>query len=144
MKCSFFHPGMKFHPCLSSRDEISRVNTLLDKIYFCFAVMKIFKHAIKNRLWHRCFQVSFAKFLRIPFFTEHFWATASKQVTVPLQGLQTAKPLISSCRRTGKTILSNYWQNPKITATAHYFIIILIIIITIITFITIVKCTFTV
>ena len=99
---------------------------------------------LKNRLWHRCFQVSFAKFLRIPFFTEHFWATASKQVTVPLQGLQTAKPLISSCRRTGKTILSNYWQNPKITATAHYFIIILIIIITIITFITIVKCIFTI
>ena len=36
MKClhvffSFFHPGMKFHPCLSSRDEISsrqeRVNS---------------------------------------------------------------------------------------------------------------------
>ena len=99
---------------------------------------------LKNRLWHRCFQVSFAKFLRIPFFTEHFWATASKQVTVPLQGLQTAKPLISSCRRTGKTILSNYWQNPKLTATAHYFIIILIITITIITFITIAKCIFTI
>ena len=29
--------------------------------------------------------------------------------------------LISSCRRTGETILSNYWQSPKITATVHYF-----------------------
>ena len=25
----------------------------------------------KKRLWHRCFLVSFAKFLRTPFFTEH-------------------------------------------------------------------------
>ena len=24
-------------------------------------------------LWHRCFPVNFAKFLRTPFFTEHFW-----------------------------------------------------------------------
>ena len=56
------------------------------------------------------------------FFKEHLWATASKQVTVPLQCLQTTISLISSCRRTGETILSNYWQNPKITAaTVHYF-----------------------
>ena len=27
---------------------------------------------LKNRLWHRCFPVNFAKFLRIPFLTEHF------------------------------------------------------------------------
>ena len=47
--------------------------------------------------------------------------TASKQVTVPLQCLQTVKLLISSCRRTDETILSNYWQNPKITAAVHYF-----------------------
>ena len=26
---------------------------------------------LKNRLWHRCFHVSFAKFLRILFLTEH-------------------------------------------------------------------------
>ena len=25
----------------------------------------------QKRLWHRCFPVNFAKFLRIPFFTEH-------------------------------------------------------------------------
>ena len=25
----------------------------------------------KKRLWHRCFPVNFAKFLRTPFFTEH-------------------------------------------------------------------------
>ena len=54
------------------------------------------------------------------FFTEHFWATASKQVTVSLQCLQTAKSLISSCTRTGETVLSNYWQNPKMTANSHH------------------------
>ena len=26
---------------------------------------------VKNRLWHRCFLVNFAKFLRTPFLTEH-------------------------------------------------------------------------
>ena len=24
-------------------------------------------------VWHRCFPVNFAKFLRTPFFTEHLW-----------------------------------------------------------------------
>ena len=27
----------------------------------------------KTRLWHRCFPVSSAKFLRTPFFIEHLW-----------------------------------------------------------------------
>ena len=28
---------------------------------------------LKQRLWHRCFPMNFAKFLRTPFLTEHFW-----------------------------------------------------------------------
>ena len=32
----------------------------------------------KRRLWHRCFPVNFAKFLRTLFLTEHLWATASE------------------------------------------------------------------
>ena len=84
------------------------------------------------------FFCEFCEISKNTFFTEHLWATASEQVTVSLQCLQMAK------WRTGETILSNYWQKPKITATVHYFIIILIIIITITTFITIVKCTFTI
>ena len=28
---------------------------------------------LKKRLWHRCFPVNFAKFLRSPFFIEHLW-----------------------------------------------------------------------
>ena len=27
----------------------------------------------KKRLWHRCFTVNFAKFLRTPFFIKHLW-----------------------------------------------------------------------
>ena len=32
---------------------------------------------LKKSLWHRCFPVNFAKFIRTPFFTEHLWATGS-------------------------------------------------------------------
>ena len=28
---------------------------------------------LKKALWHRCFPVSFVKFLRIPFYIEHLW-----------------------------------------------------------------------
>ena len=28
---------------------------------------------LKKRLWHRCFPVNFAKFLRTPFIIEHLW-----------------------------------------------------------------------
>ena len=28
---------------------------------------------LKKRLWHRCFPVNCAKFLRTPFLTEHLW-----------------------------------------------------------------------
>ena len=38
------------------------------------SVKKVFLEILlKNRLWHRCFPVNFAKFLRTPFFTEHLW-----------------------------------------------------------------------
>ena len=33
---------------------------------------------LKNRLWHKCFSVNFAKFLGPTFFIEHIWATARK------------------------------------------------------------------
>ena len=28
---------------------------------------------LKKRLWHMCFPMNFAKFLRTPFLTEHLW-----------------------------------------------------------------------
>ena len=33
----------------------------------------LFFNKLKKRLWHRCFLVSFVKFLRAPLFTEHLW-----------------------------------------------------------------------
>ena len=36
---------------------------------------------LKKRLWHRCFPVNFAAFLRTPFFTEHLRMTASAFMT---------------------------------------------------------------
>ena len=33
---------------------------------------------LKRRLWHRCFPVNFAKFLRTPFCTDHLWTIASE------------------------------------------------------------------
>ena len=41
-----------------------------------FNKVEIFKSSLfllKKRLWHRCFPVNFAKFLRTPFFTEQLW-----------------------------------------------------------------------
>ena len=35
---------------------------------------------LKQRLWHMCFPVNFAKFLRTPFFIEHVGATASSLI----------------------------------------------------------------
>ena len=37
---------------------------------------------IKKRLWHRCFPLNVAKFLRTPFLTEHLWATAAETSSV--------------------------------------------------------------
>ena len=35
---------------------------------------------LKKRLWHRCFPVNFAKFLRTPFFIEHPWFNFRNQL----------------------------------------------------------------
>ena len=37
---------------------------------------------LKKGLWHRCFPVDFAKFLRTPFFTEHLQTTASVHINI--------------------------------------------------------------
>ena len=39
---------------------------------------------LKKRLWHRCFPVNFAKFLKTPFFTEHLWWLLLKHYLVLL------------------------------------------------------------
>ena len=37
---------------------------------------------LKKRLWHRCFSVNFAKFLRTPFLTEHLrWLLLNSEIS---------------------------------------------------------------
>ena len=80
----------------------------LDKIYFCFTIIELFKHSIKKEALAQMFSYELCEISKDTNFTEHLRVTTSKQVTVPLQCLQTAKSLINSYRRTGETILSNY------------------------------------
>ena len=54
----------------------------LDKIYFCFAKIKLFKHTIKKETVAQVFSFEFCEISKNSFFTEHLWATASEQVTV--------------------------------------------------------------
>ena len=43
---------------------------------------------LKKRLWHRCFPVNFAKFLRTPFFTKHFrWRLLSCILSIDVNSL---------------------------------------------------------
>ena len=108
----FFRVQVFQGPGFQGRGPGSRVRVqaleVTDKIYFCFAIIKLFKHSIKKEALTQMFSCEFCEISKNTFFTEHLWVTASRQVTVPLQCLQTAKSLISSCRRTGETILSNY------------------------------------
>ena len=54
---------------------------------------------LKKRLWHRCFPVNFAKFLRTPFFTEHLQTTApafpgETSKTYPKSGIRDPELLV--------------------------------------------------
>ena len=40
---------------------------------------------LKKRLWHKCFPVNFAKFLRTPFLTEHFQWLLLQITNIPFQ-----------------------------------------------------------
>ena len=40
---------------------------------------------LKKNLWHMCFRVNFAKFLRIPFLTEHHWWLLLSKMWLVLQ-----------------------------------------------------------
>ena len=37
---------------------------------------------IKKRLWHRCFPMNVAKFLRTPFYIEHLWRLLQKRMKI--------------------------------------------------------------
>ena len=53
---------------------------------------------LKKRLWHRCFPVNFAKFIRTPFFIEHFWTTASEPGETSHMSEISAEQCISLCK----------------------------------------------
>ena len=77
----------------------------LDKIYFCFVKIKLFKHTFKKETLAQVFPCEFCKFSKNAFYRtswgDCFWTSNS----VPLQCLQMAKLLISSSKRTGETFL---------------------------------------
>ena len=67
-----------------SRDRSSRPEVFCKKCVFRNFAKFTGKHlcqrlffnkvaGVKKSLWHRCFHVNFAKFLRTPFFTEYLW-----------------------------------------------------------------------
>ena len=67
-----------FSSDISSRPEVFYKNSNLENFakftrnHLCqnFVFSKVASILLKKRLWHRCFSVNFAKFLRTPFFIE--------------------------------------------------------------------------
>ena len=58
-------------------------NTCAQNLYFNkFAGLRP-ATLLKTRLWHRCCPENFAKFLRTPFFIEHFWWRAASSAPCP-------------------------------------------------------------
>ena len=64
------------------RDNMTKINQLESsrpEVFYKKGVLKNFTKftrpatLFKKRLWHRCFPVKFAKFLRTTFFIEHLW-----------------------------------------------------------------------
>ena len=76
----FTHNFSKYSKCRSSRPEVFYRNGVLRNFakftekHLCqsFFFNKV-ATLLKKRIWHRCFPVNFAKFLRTPFFTEILW-----------------------------------------------------------------------
>ena len=79
---------------------------------------------LEKRLWHRCFPVIFAKFLRIPFFKEHLWWLLLQKHLLSLTVIfvQKIKGInwfrseiddlkVNSCRFGNLSIFSNSYKN---------------------------------
>ena len=70
---------------------------------FCYSLFfsnaASLRHATlsKRRLWHRCFPVNFAKFLRTPFFIEHIRELLLYISMVPLTRKENSKHFILVC-----------------------------------------------
>ena len=52
---------------------------------------------LKKRLWHRCFPMNFAKFLRTPCFTEHLrWLLLNSPIDIPRYSIDKERPELFS------------------------------------------------
>ena len=60
---------------LNKRYFISGKIFYSDKIYFCFAKIKLFKHAIKKEALAQVFFCEFCLISKNTFFIEHHWET---------------------------------------------------------------------
>ena len=67
--CTFYKSTIKSNCVLLSCHV--RVRSSRQELFCKKGVLRNFAKFLKKRLWHRCFTVSFAKFLRTSFLTEH-------------------------------------------------------------------------
>ena len=81
----------------------------------------------KKRLWHRCFPVNFAKFLRIPFPTEHIWRMLLYQKRISNAIRHLWWTLFCKNSKQLKTVYKFYihfildvWQRLKYSSTCFY------------------------
>ena len=66
---------------------------------------------LKKSLWHRCFRVNFAKFLRAPFSTELRWLLLVNLMTTPCIKHVTTLMLLSRLRISAKKLFKCFKYN---------------------------------
>ena len=64
---------------------------------------------LKNRPWHRCFSVNFAKFLRTPFFTEHLQCLLLKFISHHIKEMLYVNINLMGNKPWSKYIFSCFW-----------------------------------
>ena len=77
---------VKFQEALVQRCSVKKVfleisqnlQNLRQSLFFDKVASLMPATLLRERLWHRCFPVNYAKFLRAPFFIEHVWMRASE------------------------------------------------------------------
>ena len=77
---------------------------------------------LKKRLWHRCFYVNFAKFLRTSLITEHLRATASDMWNVSISKVNCLqKSLRGELSRTAFFTIKFELQQGFLSRLSHFF-----------------------
>ena len=74
---------------------------------------------LKKWIWHSCFPVSFAKFLRIPFLTEHLrWLLLAFQIESTLSSFKTSCSKQEQYLKFKRTITSRKYSHSNIIQTS--------------------------